>query len=239
VKPTVVLVHGAFADASGWDRVIARLQRDGYPTLAVANPLRGVTYDNNYVSDILNSVSGPVVVVGHSYGGAVITNAAAGKPNVRALVYVAAFVPDVEETLIQFADPVKYPGALLTPDALKKVTVSGADGATEVTIDAARFREIFAADLPPSETRKMAVRQRPVAESVFFTPTTAAAWRTVPSWYAVSAQDNAISPTAERFFAKRAAGNAHTIELNASHVGFISQPDRIADLIESAARATC
>jgi pimeloyl-ACP methyl ester carboxylesterase len=246
-KPTIVIVHGAFADASGWDDVIGKLQRDDYPVLAVANPLRGLASDSAYMRSVIDSVPGPVVLVGHSYGGAVITNAAAGATNVKALVYVAAFVPDVNEVLGQFADPTQYPGALLTPDALKVTpNVPGllnpaeptATSGNEVTIDPARFRAIFAADLPQSQTTKMALRQRPVAESVFFEPTTAAAWKTIPSWYAVSTQDKAISPVAERFFARRAAGRARTIEINASHVSFMSHADRITDLIKSAAKAT-
>lgn len=230
--PTVVIVHGAFADASGWDGVIAELRRDGYPVLAVANPLRGLASDTAYLRGILDTLTGPLVLVGHSYGGAVITNAATGNTNVTALVYVAAFVPDAGEALGRFADPVRYPGALLGPDAL---VVRPTPGGAEASIAPDRFREIFAADLPAQDTTTMAVRQRPVALSVFEEPSGEPAWRGIPSWYQVSSQDKAISPVAERFFAQRAG--ASTVEIDASHAGFISHPDATAQLIRDAAKS--
>jgi pimeloyl-ACP methyl ester carboxylesterase len=231
-EPTVVIVHGAFADASGWDGVIDILQRDGHPVLAVANPLRGLESDSAYLRGIIDTLPGPVVLVGHSYGGAVITNAATGAANVKALVYVAAFVPDKGESLGQFADPTKYPGAELSPEAL---VVRPYPGGVEATIDPSRFHDIFAADLPRSETTRMAVRQRPVSLSVFEDLTGEPAWRTIPSWYQVSAMDKAISPAAERHFAEHIG--ARTTEINASHAGFAAHPDVTAELIESAIAA--
>lgn len=230
-KPTIVLVHGAFADASGWDGVIGHLQRDGFPVLAVANPLRGLAADAAYLRSVVDTLPGPVVLVGHSYGGAVISNAANGKANVTALVFVAAFAPDEGEAIGQFADPVQYPGAALTPDAL---VIRPFPGGADASIDPARFREIFAADLPESDTATMAVRQRPVALAAFEEPSAAPAWRTIPSWYLVCAEDKAISPVAERFFAKRMG--AETVEIDASHAGFIAHAERTAELIAAAAR---
>lgn len=233
-NPTIVLVHGAFADAGGWDKVIDRLQDDGYPVLAVANPLRGLDRDSDYLRGVLGTVDGPVVLVGHSYGGAVISNAATGNASVKALVYIAAFVPDEGEVLGQFADPDSYPGALLGPDAL--VHRPSPDGEDEVSIDPQRFPEIFAADLPPDVAANMAARQRPVSGTVFEEPAGAPAWRSIPSWYQISTQDRAISPAAQRFFAERAESEA--VEVEASHAGFISQDRATATLIVEAADAT-
>ncbi|MGF0114799.1 alpha/beta fold hydrolase [Promicromonospora sp. Marseille-Q5078] len=233
-KPTIVLVHGAFADGSGWNGVIAELQHDGYPVIAAANPLRSLEADSAYVRSIIDSVDGDVVLVGHSYGGGVITNAATGADNVDALVYVAGHAPDKGETVGQFSDPEQYPGSELTPDSL--VTRPYAGGA-DITIDPARFRQIFAADLPASEARLMAATQRPADVSILEEPSPGEpAWKTIPSWYQVSSDDKALSPVAQRFFAKRMG--AHTTEVKASHVGFISHPKTTANVIESAARAT-
>ena len=232
-KPTVVLVHGAFADASGWSGVVGTLQRDGYPVLAVANPLRGLASDSEYVRSVLESIPGPVVLVGHSYGGAVITNAATGAENVEALVYVAAFAPDTGETLNQFNDPELYPGGELTPDAL---TVRPYPGGFDATISPDRFRAIFAGDLPHRQTRLMAAAQRPISAAALDEVSGEPAWRTIPTWYQVSSDDKAISPVAQRFFAERA--DARTVEINASHVGYISHPGATARFIETAARAT-
>ncbi|OLT18688.1 hypothetical protein BJF78_00935 [Pseudonocardia sp. CNS-139] len=229
-RPTVVLVHGAFADASGWDGVIGNLRRAGYPVLAVANPLRGLAADSAYLRSVVDAVPGPVVLVGHSYGGALITNAATGAPNVRALVYVAAFAPDRGETLNQFS--ARYPSQV-NPENL---VVHPYPGGAEASINPARFHEIFAADLSRSDAANMAARQRPVAVASFDEPTGEPAWKTVPSWYVRYSQDRALSTDAQRFFADRIG--AHTVEIRASHAGFVSQADRTAQVIESAARAT-
>lgn len=232
-KPTVVLVHGAFADASGWGGVITKLQKDGYPVLAVADPLRDLASDSAYVRSVVDSIHGDVVLVGHSYGGAVITNAATGADNVDALVYVAAFAPDKGETVGQYNDPVKYPGAELTPDSL---VLRPFPGGVDATIDPAQFRQIFAADLPKPQTDIMAATQRPANVAVLDEPSGVPAWKTIPSWYQVSNQDKALSPVAERFFAQRMG--AHTTSIDASHAGYISHPTETANVIERAARAT-
>lgn len=232
-KPTVVLVHGAFADASGWGGVIGELQQDGYPVLAVANPLRGLASDSAYVRSVVDTIDGDVVLVGHSYGGAVITNAATGAENVEALVYTAAFAPDLGETINKFNDPTQFPGAELTPDAL--VFRPYPDG-VDVTIAPSEFRRIFAADLPPRQTRLMAATQRPAAAASLDDQSGEPAWKTIPSWYQISTQDKAISPVAQRFLAERMG--ARTTSIDASHVGYISHPSTTANLIESAARAT-
>lgn len=232
-KPTVVLVHGAWADSSGWGGVITKLEKDGYPVLAVANPLRGLASDSAYVRSILDSIDGDVVLVGHSYGGAVITNAATGAGNVRALVYTAAFTPDEGETIAQFNDPVTYPGAELTPDSL---IVRPYPGGLDATIAPPRFREIFAADLPARQTDIMAATQRPTNVAVLEERTGEPAWKTIPTWYQVSNHDKALSPAAQRFFAERMG--AHTTSIDASHAGYASHPAETAELIETAARAT-
>jgi pimeloyl-ACP methyl ester carboxylesterase len=232
-NPTVVLVHGAWADASGWGGVITKLQKDGYPVLAVANPLRGLGSDSAYVRSIVDSIDGDVVLVGHSYGGGVITNAATGADNVDALVYTAAFAPDEGETIGQFNDPVKYPGAELTPDSL---VLRPYPGGVDATIDPARFRQIFAADLPKRQTDIMAATQRPTNVAVLEEQSGEPAWKTIPSWYQVSNQDKALSPVAQRFFAQRMG--AHTTSIDASHAGYVSHPTETANLIETAARAT-
>jgi len=233
-KPTVVLVHGAFADASGWGGVITKLEHDGYPVLAVANPLRGLASDAAYVRSVVDSIDGDVVLVGHSYGGGVITNAATGADNVDALVYVAAFAPDKGETVGQFNDPEQYPGGELEPDAL---VLRPYPGGVDATINPDDFRRIFAADLPERQTQIMAATQRPANVAVLDEKsTTEPAWKTVPSWYQISMQDKALSPVAQHFFANRMG--AHTSEIKASHAGYVSHPNETAKVIESAARAT-
>ncbi|MER7983855.1 alpha/beta hydrolase [Streptomyces sp. NPDC095817] len=234
-KPTVVLVHGAFADASGWNGVVKRLLNDGYKVVAPANPLRGLPQDAAYIASVLNNVKGPVVLVGHSYGGAVITQAAAGDPDVKALVYIAAFMPDQGEVLGQLA--ARSQDSELQP-TLRPAPFTNADGSTgiELTIDPAQFHRVFAADLPKSQTRIMAAEQRPISASAFEDAPTAAAWHTIPSWALVAKQDKAIGTDLERFEARRAG--SHTVQVNGSHVVMISHPDVVTRLVESAARAT-
>jgi pimeloyl-ACP methyl ester carboxylesterase len=225
-KPAIVLVHGAFADGSGWQKVIPLLERDGYYVIAVQNPLSSLSEDVATTKRVIDAQKGPVVVVGHSYGGAVITGAAAGATNVKALVYLAAFAPDANEPLNAFGD--KYPSALgkaLRPDA-----------AGYLYIDRAMFHEVFCKDLSTAEARVMAATQKPWNSASFAASLPAAAWKTIPSWYLVSQQDQAINPDQERFYAKRMG--AHTSEIKASHVAFLSHPAEIARLIEAAATAT-
>jgi pimeloyl-ACP methyl ester carboxylesterase len=231
-KPTVVLVHGAFADASGWAGVITRLQKDGFPVLAPANPLRSLSGDSAYIASVLSQTPGPIVLVGHSYGGAVITNAAAGNANVKALVYIDAFIPDVgEDTLHLAGADSQLPTAL----EMKKFPPFGAND-VDLDISQARFHEVFCADLPDELAAVMAVSQRPAAAATGAEPTTAAAWKTIPSWALIGLEDRTITPTALRFMANR-AGSKIT-EIDSSHVSMISHPDAAADVIEEAAAAT-
>lgn len=234
-KPTVVLVHGAFADASGWNAEIRELQDDGYPVLAPANPLRGIASDAAYLRSVLATVPGPIVLVGHSYGGAVITNAAGGNPNVKALVYIAAFAPDEGETLGAVLDGSE--DSQLTFDALDVRPYPLPDGGTglDAYIKLDRFREVFAADLPRRVTDVMAVAQRPLPASVLEEPTRDPAWKTIPSWFLLPTRDRVIGTDAERAMAERAG--SEIVEVRASHAVLISKPHSVTDLIEDAARA--
>ena len=221
-KPTVVLVHGAFADGSSWSRVIPMLERDGYTVIAVQNPLTSLAADVETTKRVIDAQTGPVIAVGHSYGGAVITAAAAGNPNVKALVYIAAFAPEPGEPVGAFGD--KYPvalGAALRPDA-----------AGFLYIDRAKFHEVFAADVPAAEARIMAATQKPLAGSAFGATVDKAAWKTVPSWYLVTQDDRAINPELERFYAKRMG--AKVTEVKSSHVPFLSHPQTVVRIIEQA-----
>ncbi|WP_329533628.1 alpha/beta hydrolase [Streptomyces sp. NBC_01450] len=234
-KPTVVLVHGAFADSSSWNGVVKRLQREGYPVIAPANPLRGLASDAEYVHSVLKSVNGPVVLVGHSYGGAVISEAAVGDPQVKALVYVAAFAPAKGESALELSN--KFPGSTLGP-TLNSVSFPLPGGGTgaDLYIKADKFHHQFAADVPKSVTDLMAATQRPVAASALEEKATTAAWKTIPSWNLITTQDYNIPPAAQRFMAQRA--HAHTVEIKASHAVSVSHPGAVTRVIEQAAQAT-
>jgi pimeloyl-ACP methyl ester carboxylesterase len=234
-KPTIVLVHGGWADSSGWNDEIASLQKKGYPVIAPANPLRGLSSDADYVRSVLKTIGGPVVLVGHSYGGAVITNAAVGAPNVKALVYVAGFAPDKGESLLQLVT--KFPGTHITPDALDERPYPLPDGTTgtDLYIKASVFRDAFAGDLPVSTTRLMQATQRPFSAAAFGEPSGTPAWKTIPSWYVLSTQDHAIPPAAQHFMADRA--EAHVTEVKSSHVPMMSHPGVTTDVILKAARS--
>ncbi|MFJ3841710.1 alpha/beta fold hydrolase [Streptomyces sp. NPDC090054] len=236
--PTIVLVHGGFADASCWNGVIEQLQQAGYPTIAPANPLRSLPTDAAYIASVLRSISGPVVLVGHSYGGATITNAAAGATNVKALVYIAAFVPDEGEQLSVLIN--KYPGSIIEA-ATRPVAYDGPDGTTgtDLYLEPDKFRTAFAADLPIATTRLMQATQRPFSATCFTDTTAAVAWRTIPSWGLVAGTDNAIPPALQRFFYDRARARQVVEARGASHVAMISHPRAAARLIEQAARTTC
>jgi pimeloyl-ACP methyl ester carboxylesterase len=230
----VVLVHGAWADGSGWDGVIRRLQSDGYVVVAPANPLRSLSADSAYIASVLRSISGPIVLVGHSYGGAVITNAANGNPNVKALVFIDAFVPDQGESVLQLAG--MNPGSEL-PTAISEVPYTdGATTGTDVYIKTASFRAAFAADVPPRKADLMAVTQRPVAFAALTEPSGAPAWKQIPSWYLVGLNDKAIPPATQEFMAKRA--DSHTVKINSSHASLVSHPDGVTNLILAAAQST-
>jgi pimeloyl-ACP methyl ester carboxylesterase len=228
-KPTVVLVHGAFADASGWNDVTDRLQGEGYTVLATANPLRGVQSDAAHLRSILDTIEGPVVLVGHSYGGFVMTNAAEGDPDVRALVYVAAFAPAEGETVEQLTG--MNPGSGLADPAnlVVRPHPAGADG----YIAPGAFRQIFAADLSGDEAAVMAASQRPADLATLRERSGSPAWDDVPSWYVVASRDNTIPPATQRFMAERAGSSS--VELRASHVAMMSQPKAVARVIKAAA----
>ena len=233
-KPTVVLVHGAFADSSSWNGVIARLNGDGYPVIAAANPLRGLHSDAQYLRSVLDSVDGPIVIAGHSYGGTAMSEAADGHPEVKALVYIANFSPEEGESTGELA--AKFPGGELGP-ALHPVPVATADRgtATDLYIQQNRFREVFAADVPQEVADLMAVTQRPIVADALQEKATRTAWKTIPSWTLVTTQDLAIPADAMRFMAERA--KSRTVEIDASHAVTVSQPGAVARLIDEAARA--
>jgi pimeloyl-ACP methyl ester carboxylesterase len=226
---TVVLVHGGFADASSWNGVIDRLQGDGITTLAPANPLRGLVSDSAYVSNVVKTIKGPVLLVGHSYGGLVITNVGAQVDNAVGLVYVAAMAPDEGETMLDVA--ANYPKTPLF-DALRPASIAASEAETDLIIDPSSYGKAFAADVPQEQARVLAVTQRPFVGAALSTPSGPAAWKTLPSWFAVASADGAIHPDQQRFYAKRMG--ATTIEVDGSHSIAVSQPAKIADLIRSA-----
>lgn len=232
-KPTIVLVHGAFAGSSSWNGVIQRLQKDGYPVIAAANGLRGVESDAASVSSLVKSIAGPVVLAGHSYGGAVITTAANGNPNVKALVYVAAFAPDTGETSLGLSG--QFPGSTLGEALAPPVSLP--DGRHDLYIDEAKFPAQFAHDVPPETARVMAAEQRPVTQEALAEPSGPPAWKHLPSWSIYGSGDRNIPPAALAFMAKRAASRKVVVVPDASHVVMTSHPDAVAELIEEAAAA--
>jgi pimeloyl-ACP methyl ester carboxylesterase len=232
-KPTVVLVHGAFADSSGWSLVAAALQADGYPVLAFSNPLRGVQYDSAYLRTFLDTIKGPVVLVGHSYGGAVITNAATGDSDIKSLVYVAAYALEAGET-VQDANALGGGTSELGQNLLIRPFPGASPGDADAYINPKAYRELFAQDLPRSVADTFAASQRPAALAAFGTPSGEPAWKTIPSWYIVAKQDRTIPPAAERAMAARAG--AKTVELNTSHVPMLSKPLSVVAVIRQAAK---
>lgn len=234
-NPTVVLVHGAFADATGWIGVISELRSSGIPVIAPSNPLRGLTADAAYLSSVLAQIEGPAVLVGHAYGGALITVAGVAE-NVVGLVYVAACVPQEGESLDRLHG--SFPESPLTGH-LKEWTYPLLDGdsAVEVTIEEAAYPSLFAADVPEDVAGVLAAAQRPLAAAAFTDNAAAAAWRTKPSWALVAGADRTIGPEVQRFGAARAG--AVVVELpDASHAVLLSEPTKVADLIRAAVRAT-
>ncbi|MGY2032170.1 alpha/beta fold hydrolase [Nocardia gipuzkoensis] len=232
-KPTVVLVHGAFADGSSWNDVVDKLRKDGYPVVAAANPLRGPAADAATLRGLISHINGPVVLVGHSYGGSVISTAATGSDQVKALVYVAAFLPAPGETALELTN--KFPGSSL-PGTLDPVAFTGTDGSagTDLYIQQAKFHEQFAADVPADRAALAAAAQRPIAQSALEEKAIVAAWTDKPSWDVITTQDLNIPVAAQRFMAERA--NAQVTEIAASHSVAVSHPDRVAEVIEQAAR---
>jgi pimeloyl-ACP methyl ester carboxylesterase len=233
-KPTVILVHGGFADASYWTPVIEDLQAHDVPVLAPPNPLRGLAHDAEYVASYVNQVDGPVLLVGHSYGGAVISVAGASIPNAVGLVYIAAFALDEGESFAEiFGEFGETP--LVGAVRPRNYPLAGGETAVELTIAPDLYREAFAADLPEDVTRVLAVSQRPFA-AIFEDRAEAAAWKSLPAWALVATSDKAIPPDGERHMATRAG--AEIVEVDASHSVALSQPSAVAELIRSAVEVT-
>lgn len=233
-RPTVVLVHGAFAESASWNDVALDLRARSFPVVAAANPLRGLKSDADYVGAIVGSIQGPVVLVGHSYGGSVISAAAAGKPNVQALVFVSAFAPEVGESAVFLSG--KFAGSTLGPTLAAPVVLP--DGSKDLYIEQSKFRRQFAEDVAFSLAHLMAISQRPVTESALGEPAPSAAWKTVPSWFIYGDRDKNIPPAAMAFMAERAKSVKTVVVKGASHVVMTSRPKLVSRLIVEAADAT-
>lgn len=229
-KPTIVLVHGAFAESSSWNEVIAELGRDGYRAIAAANPLRGVASDAAAVASVVRSIPGEVVLVGHSYGGPVITEAANGQPNVKALVYVAGFAPETGESSLTLS--AQFPGSTLG-EAL--VPVALPDGGTDLYIQPDKFHAQFAADVPADTASLMAATQRPVTEAALTEPSGVPAWKSLPTWMIYGTDDRNIPAAVMAFMAERAQSRKTVAIDGASHALMVSHPQEVAALIEEAA----
>ncbi|MEU1536918.1 alpha/beta hydrolase [Actinacidiphila glaucinigra] len=245
-KPTVVLANGAWSDAASWNGVVKRLQADGYPVVAPPTGLRGVSADSSYLAAYLKTIQGPIVLVGQSYGGMVITNAATGNKNVKALVYISAFAPDKHEDVTTLTK--KFPGSQITsdpgaqiPTALSPVTfpVTKPDGTTTVGVDlyakADQYRNLFLSNRVSARTAaELAATQSPAApEALGEGSPNDPAWKTIPSWYLVAKDDHVIPPATERFMADRA--HAHTVEADTPHAAQVTDPGIVTDLIKKAA----
>ena len=234
-KPSIVLVHGAWADTSSWDGVIKRLQADGYTVYAPSNRLRGLPYDSAYLADFLHSISGPIVLVGHSYGGAVITNAATGDPQVKALVYVDAFAPAQGQTLAQLL--ASSPGSCAVPASLTVVPFPGApSGVGDAYIKQSVFPSCMANGLPPTKAHVLAVTQLPIATIALTQKSGVPAWKTIPSWAVVGTTDHAIPLALQLAMAYRA--HADITRVHAPHLSMISNPGTVTNVILQAVRAT-
>jgi pimeloyl-ACP methyl ester carboxylesterase len=234
VKPTIVLVHGAWADASSWDGEVSALQRQGYEVRAIANPLENLTTDSEYVAEFLKTLSGPIVLVGHSYGGSVITNAAAGNAEVKALVYVDAAAPAVGETNGSLSGPDSVLKQKPKSELFDELPYPGAPaGAEDLYLKKDIFLHYFGNDLPTDEATRLWATQRAASTSAFETPSKFAAWETIPSWYFISSGDQIITPTSEKAMAQRAHSHV-TIFDGGSHLTLISHPDAVTAVIEQA-----
>lgn len=235
-SPTVVLVHGAFADASGFAGVIRELQSKGVEARAPMNPLRSLSFDADAIAKYTNAIDGPVILAGHSYGGAVISQAAPSIKDVVGLVFLSAFALDEGESSASIQEP--YPPSLVGKHVEPTCyDAPGAPSGPDLFIPISMFHEAFCADLPAEVAATMAVSQRPVSAAAFTENATVAGWKNLPSWYMVSEQDNAIPPDCERFMAKRANATVESVS-GASHAAFIAQPGVAAGLILKAIQAT-
>ena len=231
-QATVVLVHGAFAESASWNAVIRRLQDQGYTVIAAANPIRSVSGDAQFVASIFEAVEGPIVAVGHSYGGTVITNAVRDNENVEALVYVAGYAPEEGENALELSG--RFPGSTLA-DTLWTVPLS--DGSTDLYIQQEKYHGQFAQDVPAEQTALMAVGQRPLRDVALNEASGPPAWKSIPSWFVFGELDKNIPAEAHRFMAER-AGAREVVEIEgASHAVGVSHPDEVADVILRAAKA--
>jgi len=232
MQPTIVLVHGAFADSSGWDGVIDPLVDAGHPVIAAANPLRGVAADAASVTDVVRTVDGPVVLVAHSYGGAVISGVPADAGEIVGLVYVNGFAPAAGESCFQLAG--MFPGSELGEATLRPVPRS--DGATDLYIKLDSFHDLFCPDVPATQAARMAVTQRPATQEALVEPSgEESLWKTVPSWFLIGEEDRIIPAALQHYMAKRAEAH-RVIEIpGASHAALVSHPDATAHLILEAA----
>ena len=228
-KPTIVLLHGAFADGASWSEVTSRLQRDGYTVVAPAVPLRGIASDTSYLKGVLDNISGPKVLVGHSYGGALVSQLA-GTAGVKSLVYVAAFVPQAGETLGALNS--KYPGSEIGPDTTNTISYPGG---VDLVMKPESFRRVFAADLPARQAAVLGASQRPVNAAVFDEKIPTGAPAALPKYAVIPTEDHAIAPAAERFMADRAHATTVAVQ-GASHLVALSHPGTVTRVIEQAAR---
>jgi pimeloyl-ACP methyl ester carboxylesterase len=232
MKPTIVLVHGAFAESASWDRVIDTLTSAGHPVIAAANPLRDLATDAASVSDLVRSIDGPVLLVAHSYGGAVMSNVAADAGDITGLVYANGFAPDSGESAFTLAG--RFPGSMLGEETLKPVPLG--DGTTDLYIVTDRFHELFCPDVPKEEAARLAATQRPATQEALFAPSgDRPLWREVPSWFVIGEEDRIIPPELQRWMAER-AGAQRTVEIpGASHALPVSRPEATVELILEAA----
>lgn len=235
-SPTVVLVHGAFADASGYAGVIRELQARQVEVRAPANPLRSLAFDADAIARYTTTIDGPIILVGHSYGGAVISQAAPAVNGVVALVFLSAFAPDAGESCASVQEP--FPPSLLASTSVPSpYDAPGAPGGPDLFIKISDFHQTFSADLPAEVAAPMAVSQRPLSAAALTEKATVAGWKDLPTWYLVSEQDNAIPPDCERFMAKRMNASVESVS-GGSHAAFIAHPDIAASLILSAIETT-
>jgi pimeloyl-ACP methyl ester carboxylesterase len=230
-KPTVVLVHGAFAESASWDGVAAKLLKDGYPVVAVANPLRGLKFDSDYVNEVLKSIKGPIVLVGHSYGGSVISDVAIKDTGVMSLVFVSGLAPEKGESVSQLGK--KFPGSTLGGTLAPPVLQP--DGKHDLYIEQSKFWKQFAADVPKDKAALMGAEQRPIAAEAFEEPSTEPTWKTLPSRFIYGSEDKNLPPALHAFMANRAGAKEAVEVKGSSHVVMISHPDLVSAMIERAA----